>query len=73
MHLVLSMIPIYFLESTLLVHIQEETVSGGHDGKWNGIQYFESQKGRGLFLPLSKLKPDQRFGYVGKREQQQNR
>ena len=55
------------------VYLQEEAISGGHDGKWKDTQYFKSQQGRGLFFPLSKLKPDRRFGSTFKIEQQQNR
>ena len=51
--------------------LQEDVFPGSHDGMWENTVYFESRKGRGLFLPLMKLKPDQRFGDTIKKAQQQ--
>lgn len=56
----------------ICIYLQEEEFPGNHDGVWKGIHLFESRKGRGLFLPLMKLKPDQRFGDTVKKEQQHN-
>jgi rRNA processing protein Krr1/Pno1 len=39
----------------------EEVVEGGHSGKFNGKRYFTCEDGYGLILPLSALKPDDRF------------
>ena len=64
---------IHISTNILFACMQEEAISGGHDGKWKDTQYFETQKGRGMFFPLSKLKPDRRFGSTFKIEEQQNR
>lgn len=42
--------------------LQDERVDGGHSGTLKGKCYFKCEDGHGLLLPLSKLKPDDRFG-----------
>lgn len=34
---------------------------GSSDGVWFGIKYFDSQPGRGLFVPVTQLKPSMNF------------
>ena len=40
---------------------QEGKVEGGGYGTFNDVSYFECPDGQGLFLPMSRLKPDDRF------------
>ena len=37
-------------------------MKGSSDGVWNGNRYFDSQPGRGIFVPIAHLRPDTRFG-----------
>ena len=48
-----------------VVIIQEEPVEECTDGSRNGKRYFNCQPGRGLFVPLSHVEPDQRFTEPG--------
>lgn len=40
---------------------QEDYVNDPIDGKWKGIAYFHPPAGKGKFIPLSILQPDERF------------
>ena len=37
-------------------------MTGTSDGVWKGTKYFTSPPGRGLFLPLTYLRLDTRYG-----------
>ena len=37
-------------------------MKGTSDGVWKDNKYFISQPGRGIFVPLTHLRPDTRFG-----------
>jgi len=41
--------------------VQEEVVESYDSGIRNGVQYFKPQPGRGKFIQLAQLQPDQRF------------
>ena len=40
---------------------QDDKVEGGHSGEFQGEQYFRCSPGHGLFLPVDRLKRDDRF------------
>ena len=44
-----------------LLHAQDDKVEGGHSGEFQGEQYFRCSPGHGLFLPVDRLKRDDRF------------
>ena len=41
--------------------IQEEDIEGGLNGWHNGSKMFECSEGKGVFLPFTHFRPDQRF------------
>ena len=43
------------------LHAQDDEVEGGHSGEFQGEQYFRCSTGHGLFLPVDRLKWDDRF------------
>jgi len=51
---------IHLLKTTLI--LQDYYIKGHTDGIWNGVKLFDSQPGKGIFVPLSSLRPDTRFG-----------
>jgi len=53
---------VHLLKATLILHVQDEYIKGHTDGIWNGIKHFDSQPGKGIFVPISHLEPDRRFG-----------
>jgi len=53
---------IHLLKTTLILHVQDEYIKGNTDGVWKGVKHFDSQIGKGIFVPISHLRPDTRFG-----------
>jgi len=51
---------IHLLKTTLI--LQNDYIKGNTDGIWNGVKYFDSHPGKGIFVPISHLEPDRRFG-----------
>ena len=45
----------------VVLHAQDDKVEGGHSGEFQGEQYFTCSPGHGLFLPVDRLKRDDRF------------
>ena len=44
-----------------LLHTQDDKVEGGRSGEFQGEEYFRCSPGHGLFLPVNRLKRDDRF------------
>ena len=44
-----------------LLHTQDDKVEGGHSGEFQGKEYFRCSPGHGLFLPVDRLRRDDRF------------
>ena len=45
----------------VVLHAKDDEVEGGHSGEFQGEQYFRCSPGHGLFLPVDRLKRDDRF------------
>ena len=45
----------------VVLHAQDDEIEGGHSGEFQGEQYFTCSPGHGLFLPVDRLKRDDRF------------
>ena len=45
----------------IVLHVQDDKVEGGHSGEFQGEQYFRCSPGHGFFLPVDRLKRDDRF------------
>ena len=45
----------------MFLYVQDDKVEGGHSGEFLEEQYFTCSPGHGLFLPVDRLKRDDRF------------
>ena len=57
--------------------MQEDSTDGGTDGtyQFTGQKFFDCPPGRGLYLPLANVRPDERFvsegaSYVNRKKEQ---
>ena len=48
-------------DELFITYMQDDIVDGGHSGKYEGKRYFTCDDGHGVFLPMTTLRPDDRF------------
>ena len=53
-----------FIHLAMFAFAQDEWHPDCGDGSWKNVEFFKCNKGHGMFVVLSKLRPDPRYAHA---------